>query len=361
MARSGASLKSIAQKAGVSTTTVHRALTGKKDCSQAMRERILQIAQEEGYEVNYRAAALNMRVRRIAYIAGWKDKDSRFFVDKIISGSLSYEEEMDYLPLTYEHILCSSLDDLTGALKEIATGHMKADALVGHLISIPDKALSYLGEILEADKIPVLLMESAPTGQGSAPVVGVDNAVAGHLAGEIIARMTFASGRVLILSQRMNSPDVNAADAAAELRLRRPDLEVEEVPLPLLNEDNSSVVRKLIDSRPVALYTTCARHTMRAIEAMGRVKKVSTFVGSELFDESVKALGSGLIDALIDKRPDEMGRQAMSLMAEHLVRGVPLDGGRLVQPVLVLRSNAAARAREAGVSLSKETLRLLAR
>ena len=47
------SLKSIADKAGVSITTVHRALTGKKDSSAQMRERILAIAAEEGYEFNY--------------------------------------------------------------------------------------------------------------------------------------------------------------------------------------------------------------------------------------------------------------------------------------------------------------------
>ena len=44
MQKNNSSLKSIAQKAGVSITTVHRALTGKKDCSDAMREKILKIA-----------------------------------------------------------------------------------------------------------------------------------------------------------------------------------------------------------------------------------------------------------------------------------------------------------------------------
>ena len=50
MQKNNSSLKSIAQKAGVSITTVHRALTGKKDCSDAMREKILKIAAEESFE-----------------------------------------------------------------------------------------------------------------------------------------------------------------------------------------------------------------------------------------------------------------------------------------------------------------------
>ena len=51
-------IKDIARIAGVSTSTVSRALSGSKELSEATRERIVKICNEQGYRVNALARSL---------------------------------------------------------------------------------------------------------------------------------------------------------------------------------------------------------------------------------------------------------------------------------------------------------------
>ena len=52
------SIKDIAQSCGVTPATVSRALNGQKGVSDALREKILSIAEEVGYKKNQLAAGL---------------------------------------------------------------------------------------------------------------------------------------------------------------------------------------------------------------------------------------------------------------------------------------------------------------
>ena len=68
-----ATLKQIADMAGVSMTTVHRALNGKGGCSKDVEEHILRIAREQGYTINLAAASLRKPPLNIALIFPFRD------------------------------------------------------------------------------------------------------------------------------------------------------------------------------------------------------------------------------------------------------------------------------------------------
>ena len=57
----------IAERVGVSTVTVHNALSGQKGVSDEMREKILEVAQEIGYVQNT-AAAKREKSRELFHI-----------------------------------------------------------------------------------------------------------------------------------------------------------------------------------------------------------------------------------------------------------------------------------------------------
>ena len=59
-------LKSIAEQAGVSLTTVHRVLNGKGGTSKKVEENILRIAREQGYAINMAASNLRKNPLHIA-------------------------------------------------------------------------------------------------------------------------------------------------------------------------------------------------------------------------------------------------------------------------------------------------------
>ena len=51
-------IKDISAKLNVSSVSVHRALSGKDGVSEKLRRKVLQTAEEMGYEINYAAASL---------------------------------------------------------------------------------------------------------------------------------------------------------------------------------------------------------------------------------------------------------------------------------------------------------------
>ena len=336
------SLKSIADKAGVSITTVHRALTGKKDCSAQMRERILAIAAEEGYEFNYYAASLRRTRLKIAVIMGTHDRDSRFFVDRIADGIQRCIDANSQFNIDYRFLTYTGRDMTSAKAGQIVSDLKKEtfDGVLMHVLKLPDKAIEDLSKALSGD-MPVVAVELNPTSRQDVCTISTDNEVAGRMAGEIVAKLTRSSGKVYIFSQEMNLSDANAIEARREILSRRDDLEVVDIPLPLTGDESVySTIRDYVNQRPAAIYATCARHTVRVVKALGGIKKVGTVIGSELFDESREAMHKGIIDAVIDKRPGQMGYRAMDMLLATLIRKVPMERGIAIEPRLVLNANS---------------------
>ena len=344
MQKNNSSLKSIAQKAGVSITTVHRALTGKKDCSDAMREKILKIAAEEGYAVNYYAASLGMKKVNIAVILSAHDDASPFFTDRLRRGLEYCQQEFSQFRIDYKFFTYSRQDVDAGFLASIAGGKEgKFDAVLMHVLSIPEKYIPSLEKII-ASGIPVVAMESSPVVNSRIVTVGMDGCISGCLAGELISKLVHSSGgSAVIFSQEMNLGDESALNARNEIMQRRSDIDVEIVSLNPDSSDAYNIIKSYIEKKPVAVYASCARNTRMCINAMKESGKCEAFIGSEIFDESHHALQNGILDAVIDNRPAYIGYTALKLLIEHLVKKVALKNSYRLQPILLLKSNSTAR------------------
>ena len=85
-------LKSIAEQAGVSLTTVHRVLGGKGGASKAVEEKILRIAREQGYAINMAASNLRKNPLHIALVFPRMDKSAHYFINRILDGYLGFRE-----------------------------------------------------------------------------------------------------------------------------------------------------------------------------------------------------------------------------------------------------------------------------
>ena len=339
------SLKSIAAKAGVSMTTVHRALTGKKDCSVAMREKILSIAAEEGYEVNFYAASLRRKKLSIAIVVSSRDDDSKYFVDKMIGGINRCIADNSQFNIDFRFFSYTSYADRTSDFKAVLPSlkGKQFDGILLHTLKLSQKDIDELTEILEGD-VSAVAMELNPTACGKVCTISADNEVAGRMAGEIIAKLTRRSGKVYIFSQDMNRADSNATEARKEIILRRNDLDVVEIPLPLTGgPEIYEEIKRYVRQHPAAVYATCARHTARVIRAIGRSRWVSTVIGSELFSESYEALQNGTVDAIIDKRPEQIGYKALEMLLSHLIRKEPMEQDCQIEPRLVLKANSVSR------------------
>lgn len=330
-----ASLKSIAAKAGVSITTVHRALTGKKDCSDAMREKIIAIAMEDGYRFNYYEARLMGKGLRIASIMMESDSTSRMFTDRIRDGYEKCKNDYRQYRIDYREYYFNSDADLDEILNEIAQGREgHFDGLIAHIISASEAQRALFSKIM-ATGCSIMFIENNPAAS-DIPTVGCANTVAGALAGELISKMCHSSGRVYLLSRLMAGGDEIARAAKEEISRRRSDLDVIDISSPLLG-DNCDRIRQLLADDPVAIYATSARQTARVLSCLG-AKKIGVFIGSELFQESRNAIRRGQLDAIIDKRPEKLGYMALKLVLEDLFGKESLKS-YFIAPRLVLRAN----------------------
>ena len=73
-------LKDVAEKLGVTITTVHKALNGKEGVSEKRRAEIMKVAAQMGYKVNYMASSLSKKKFHIAVVLPNTDGDNRFFI-----------------------------------------------------------------------------------------------------------------------------------------------------------------------------------------------------------------------------------------------------------------------------------------
>ena len=125
----------------------------------------------------------------------------------------------------------------------------------------------------------------------------------------------------------------------------RTDLEPIVLPLPMLNSIHTTAVKQALQANPdiVAVYSTCARHTLAYISASQELKcKLDAAIGSEVFDESIAALEDGTLSALVNKCPHTIGNQALRLLFDCVVKNEDLPKEYRVVPLIVLKANRLA-------------------
>lgn len=122
-------IKEIASKLGVSTATVSRALNDRPGVSQELRNKILALANEDGYAPNMHGRGLATSISQtIGFIVNksnhtfWEDP----FYPLIMAGA------EDYLSKNGYHILVNTINDHTTQLEQVAI--IKNDGFVDGLI-----------------------------------------------------------------------------------------------------------------------------------------------------------------------------------------------------------------------------------
>lgn len=351
-----ATLKQIADMAGVSLTTVHRALNGKGGCSKEVEENILRIAREQGYSINLAAQSLRKAPLNIALIFPFRDNGGRFFLDRILDGYLEYRREAANFNVVFQEFLLRSNDNKLEAYVDMEYPELEQilrqiyheqpvhyDGLVIYGKSITRRAEVMLNRIIGAGT-KVVVIERTLDNLDDICVVKTDEKITGNMAAEMLSRSLHKPGTVLIVNQLVPDGDLCGDICAAALALDRPDLKTIQVPL-VMNLDVSDAIVREMEKIPdlVGLYVTSGRHTNSALEAIRRIgQKPDVFIGSEMFEESYQALQERLIDVLIDKRPEKLGYTSLSVLLESFYRTRELPPEKNVVPRIVIRSNSDA-------------------
>lgn len=351
-----ATLKQIAEMAGVSLTTVHRALNGKGGCSRDVEERIIQIAKEQGYSINFAAASLRKSTLNIALIFPFRDNGGRFYIDRILDGYLECRREATPYNVVLQEFLLRSNDqkledyldmeypELEKVLRQICQEQpTKFDGIIIYGKSITHRTEAILNRIIDSGTRVVVIDRMIDSLEDTCCIRSNDT-ISGNMAAEMLCRDIRKSGTVLIISQSVPGGDPCGEVCARGIAEERPDLKTVLVPL-IMNADVSDAIVREMEKIPdlVGMYVTNGRHTHSALKAIEKNGcKPDSVIGTEVFAETYQALKGRGLEALIDKRPEKIGYTALNMLITSLYTNGKLPSVEEITPRIVLRSNSDA-------------------
>jgi len=145
-------LSDIAERVGVSTVSVSKALSGKKGVSDDMRERIIRVAEEMGYATNAPSARVLPKDSNIGVLIG------ETYLDKY--SSLYWNLYQDVLMIVSEMGSFAMLEVITGEMeKEAELPRLIKEQKIDGIIVIGRISRSYRERLTEYINIPLVYMD----------------------------------------------------------------------------------------------------------------------------------------------------------------------------------------------------------
>jgi len=329
------SIKDIARRAGVSHSTVSRALADSPLVNAETRQRIRQLAHEMGYTPS--AVARAMSTRRTGTVGVVVTSIADPFVAEVVRGV--EETALDH---GYNILLCNSNDDPD---REIATVRALREKWVDAVIVTASRVGSFYARLTEIH-VPVVLINNQQPGEYSFSVRN-DDFQGGRLVGEHLLalghrQIAYISGRETATSSQLRLEGCQSALRAAGI----------EIPPQWIAagdgrpEGGERAIARLFDRRPGPTAIFCyndqtAMGALRALKARGlRVPHAVSLVG---YDDIAAASYLDPPLTTVAQAKYELGRQAFAMVL-NLIQGRQVQDV-LLDPVLVIRKSVAQKER----------------
>jgi LacI family transcriptional regulator len=335
-------LNDIAKRAKVSKVTVHKVIYGKNGVSARTRQRVLEIVQEMGYEVNLAAASLKRDRVRIAVVSPQLEPELNYFFRGIDQGIAAAENALAVFKVAIERIHCGgSWQDQADILDRLAD-RGDVDGVV--IFCWDDTKLDPHFARLQEQGIPVVTFHSDAPGSCRIASVPSPSEQAGGLAAELLGQLVPLDKGILVLGGLpvQTTQQENTRSFYKYIRAYRPDLFVMQIDdyetIPRLMEETRRILSGMTDI--AGIYCNSARNNIplcRLLQDMGLSRKVSV-VTSDVFEELREFLEVGTINATIWQDPQTQSSVAIVTMYEYLTKK-KLPPVRPVRTSLVMKSN----------------------
>jgi LacI family transcriptional regulator len=350
MEEKNATLKDIAQRAGTSVTTVYRVLNNKEGVGDELRQRILDISKELGYTVNYAASSLSKKATNILFVFPKRDETWKYFAESIYNGYLQYKEEISRFNITFtEYFYDYNTEALSSLLENIFNDrNIKVDGML--IYPIRSRSIINLLNRFTGRGIPMVLLDKDLSDVERLTCVKPNDELSGKLSGELMSKWVHKTGKVLIADNDITvqepglSIDENSGGFEETIQRKRSDLITERIQISykdnLLYDYMKDRLEK--DKSIVGIYCTSARNTVpvaKAVYELNLQEKI-TVIGSDVFDENIKMLQCGVIDALIYKNPFRIGYESLKILFNHVLKGDEVKKRYNITPKIILESNA---------------------
>ena len=336
-------LLDVATLAGVSYATVDRVINGRGPVAAKSRDNVMQAVAQLGYVRN--VAAANLAQRRVYRFCFIIPEGTNSFFDRVcdIVRASRPLAGTDRVHLQIERVAAFDAAALADRLVALAAATLDGIALVGVSDARVDAAIA----ALRGKGVAVLTIVSDMPLSVRDAYVGIDNATAGRTAGGLIALAHGGKpGRVLPIIGALTARD--HAERLAGLRERLADTGLAVAPL-VEGRDSHAVVEAELtaalaaDPGITAIYSAGAGNMglIRALAQRPQGTARPVVVVHELLPHSRAGLEDGVIDIVIDQRPEEEVAWTLTLL-RRLADRHPLPAARQIVPAIYIRDNLPA-------------------
>jgi LacI family transcriptional regulator len=319
-----ATIKMIAERAGVSIGTVDRVLHDRPYVKAEVRERVLQVMEELNYRPNRMASALALSATP-RYLAIVQPVWRNYILEEMEAGLRRFQEEHQDYNVTVE-VLEYPQEDVKTCLKQLNKA-VRAGAQAIALCASDCAAVRKKLEELAARNIPVVTFNSDIPSGARLCYVGEDAHRAGRVAGEIAAKFLRPGDHwLLVYGGPSYAGHKGRADGFSE-RLTELGFSPADCRIAITHnsyEETYAQVRQALEADPALAYIYMANRSApacaAAIRDCGRAGQVRV-LSHDRDPEVLALLHSGEVDFTIDQDLAYQSYQALSLLfrllAEH--------------------------------------------
>lgn len=335
-----ATIKDIAARLQVSTTTVYKAMHGKDKIGEETRRKILEVARELNYTPNRFAQALARKPVRIAIVCPDGPLEFQGEVIRGMEDALLNLADYNVTGDFYYYKPSFSSAEVVRHLEQLESrygGVLLESGFYGD--PAHRKAVNHLSE----EGVPVLTLMGDLPDSKRIGYIKSNGLVMGKLAAEFLFTKLGSAGSAAVLTPQKG---IEIHDKCVEGFLsvaKSTGLSVTGVFETGVDGENiSPVIQRLAAEFPGCrgIYTCSynAPFCCRFLKELGLAGRIAV-VGQDLYSETVQCLRQGEISALLFQNQYQQGYEAVSRLADYLSRGDVSFKSKLFTPELVLNAN----------------------
>ena len=336
-------LGDIAKLADVAPGTVYKALSGNKGVSEQKRKEIISLARSLNYVLtNHALPARRLLIALFPSPVG----DDRYFYQYIWEGIARRETELADTGL---HVIKVTFDgtqeNQKDRLEEIFS--LYKDTMFGLLTIIWEES-EFLETLNKFSSVGIKIFtvsSDAPSSHRSGCVMA-DSYRTGRLAAEYLGSVIKGKARVIVVGTKRDS--YNHAQVVRgffdQMNTTNPQIQIIELYESRMYPEEvfktlQDFLSRFEDIK--GIYANNARTTIRILETAREQKQHRKLfvVGSELFDESSRALREGTLDAIIAQNAFQQAYEGVNVAFRSLSGTEQITTKEIVPNALYLRNN----------------------
>ncbi len=311
----------IAKRAGVSIGTVDRVLHDRGRVSEATRNRIRAIIEEEGYQPNPLARHLKRnRGYQLGILIPGLEGESRYWrlmYDAIVRAAASFSVfSIETKLYPFERPDRFSLDAAYQAMLDSGCD--------GYIIApvMQEETLVLLSERPPA--VPYCIIDSPLPGAHGITTIAQDPFRGGFLAGRVMEFLSASEGPFAVVRPYTEAFNLNErARGFTAWFSGNPKVEIIDLVCPENHEsDMLAILDRTLNERPAIqgfFAVSSVGHVVAERVYRRGMKDGRKIIGYDLVPENVECLRDGRIDCLISQRPEEQGRIAVTQLYRNIV------------------------------------------